>query len=133
MRSTSRWPLSAVRCRRCPLCNENAVVAAPAQIVSGEKSIDGEKGVDQELLELGFSDKSNPYPNAPVGQWSTGLCDCFEHFPSCFTACCFPCITVGQVRCGGVSYVLRVVSSTRGQPSMYREFNDTMMNVCFSG
>eukprot|EP00752_Nemacystus_decipiens_P006537 g5888.t1 len=67
------------------------------KIVSGEKVIDEEKAMEQELLELGFSDKANPYPNAPVARWSTGVCDCCEHFPSCFTASCFPCITIGQV------------------------------------
>eukprot|EP00903_Cladosiphon_okamuranus_P009856 g9366.t1 len=67
------------------------------QVVSGKKAIDNEKDMEQELLELGFSDEKNPYPKAPHGQWSTGVCGCCEHYPSCFTACCCPCITIGQV------------------------------------
>lgn len=54
--------------------------------------------MEQELRELGFSDKTSPYPNAPQGRWSTGVFGCCEHFPSCVIACCCTCITAGQVR-----------------------------------
>lgn len=89
-----------------PVPNAIVLSAPPCwywQVVSGEKTID-EEGMEQEeeLMEFGFSDKTSPYPNAPVGKWSTGICGCFEHIPSCFVACLCPCVTVGQVRAGVV-------------------------------
>lgn len=75
----------------------SAPPAAYRQVVSGEKVID-EKGAEQELIELGFSDTTSPYPNAPQGGWSTGVFDCTEHVPSCVTACLCTCVTAGQVR-----------------------------------
>lgn len=29
--------------------------------------------------------------------WSTGCCDCFDDCGICFTTCCVPCITYGQI------------------------------------
>ncbi|KAL3830754.1 hypothetical protein ACJIZ3_019556 [Penstemon smallii] len=31
------------------------------------------------------------------GQWSTGLCDCFDDVPNCCMTCWCPCITFGRV------------------------------------
>ncbi|MCO5571390.1 hypothetical protein L7F22_025130 [Adiantum nelumboides] len=33
----------------------------------------------------------------PHGQWTTGLCGCFEDFSSCCCSCWCPCIPVGEV------------------------------------
>ncbi len=71
------------------------------KVVTGEKVSDSERieGVDPELLRhYQYSEETNPYPNAPKGEWSTGVFDCFEHFPSCVIAFCCACITTGQVR-----------------------------------
>ncbi|CAB1116735.1 unnamed protein product [Ectocarpus sp. CCAP 1310/34] len=55
-------------------------------------------GLDPALVaRCDISEEATPYPNAPRGEWTTGLCGCFEHFPSCVTACLCTCITVGQV------------------------------------
>ncbi|XP_059455054.1 cell number regulator 2-like [Corylus avellana] len=41
------------------------------------------------------------YPNntnpQPEGQWSSGLCDCFQDSSNCCVTCCCPCITFGRV------------------------------------
>ncbi|XP_059455056.1 cell number regulator 2-like [Corylus avellana] len=59
------------------------------------------------------------YPNntgpQPEGQWSSGLCDCFQDSSNCCVTCCCPCITFGRVAeivdrgqttcaCGGLIY-----------------------------
>ncbi|XP_059455053.1 cell number regulator 10-like [Corylus avellana] len=31
-----------------------------------------------------------------LGQWSTGLYDCFEDYGNCCLTCCCPCVTVGR-------------------------------------
>ncbi|KAI5077708.1 hypothetical protein GOP47_0007532 [Adiantum capillus-veneris] len=36
-------------------------------------------------------------PAPQQGQWTTGLCGCFEDLSSCCCSCCCPCIPVGQV------------------------------------
>ncbi|KAK4595191.1 hypothetical protein RGQ29_013572 [Quercus rubra] len=33
----------------------------------------------------------------PEGQWSTGICGCFEDVTSCFVTCWCPCITFGRI------------------------------------
>ncbi|KAL2651887.1 hypothetical protein R1flu_020015 [Riccia fluitans] len=35
-------------------------------------------------------------PPRNSGRWTTGLCGCFEHFPSCCLGCWCPCILVGR-------------------------------------
>ncbi|CAM9777115.1 unnamed protein product [Ectocarpus sp. 12 AP-2014] len=66
------------------------------RVVTGKK-VAGDADLDEELVaKYQVSEEANPYPNAPRGEWSTGLCGCFEHFPSCVTACLCTCITVGQ-------------------------------------
>ncbi|KAI4350894.1 hypothetical protein L6164_005299 [Bauhinia variegata] len=36
------------------------------------------------------------YSTQPTGQWTTGLCGCFEDPGNCFMTCCCPCVTFGQ-------------------------------------
>lgn len=43
------------------------------------------------------------YPDAPKGTWSSGICQCMSHIPSCLIGCCCGCITVGQVMV--ISYI----------------------------
>ncbi|KAJ9140710.1 hypothetical protein P3X46_031322 [Hevea brasiliensis] len=33
----------------------------------------------------------------PEGQWTSGLCDCFDDPSNCLITCCCPCITFGQI------------------------------------
>ncbi|XP_030455368.2 cell number regulator 10-like [Syzygium oleosum] len=37
-----------------------------------------------------------PPAGAVPGQWTTGLCGCFEDPSNCVITCCCPCITFGQ-------------------------------------
>ncbi|GMY22194.1 protein PLANT CADMIUM RESISTANCE 7-like [Fagus crenata] len=36
-------------------------------------------------------------PSPPLGQWTTGLCGCFEDPSSCWVTCCCPFITFGRI------------------------------------
>ncbi|GLT54854.1 hypothetical protein SLA2020_280170 [Shorea laevis] len=38
-----------------------------------------------------------PFAKSNGGQWSTGLCDCFDDPSNCLITCFCPCITVGQI------------------------------------
>ncbi|KAJ8540497.1 hypothetical protein K7X08_032484 [Anisodus acutangulus] len=39
----------------------------------------------------------SPLANAGVpGQWTTGLCDCFDDASNCCVTCCCPCVTFGR-------------------------------------
>nr|CAD1826693.1 unnamed protein product [Ananas comosus var. bracteatus] len=40
---------------------------------------------------------SAPPVQGAVGEWSTGLCDCFEDFGNCCLTCWCPCITFGRI------------------------------------
>ncbi|KAF5179038.1 hypothetical protein FRX31_031381 [Thalictrum thalictroides] len=52
------------------------------------------------------SEEPIPYPpvvsnqsskGTVLGQWTTGLYDCFDDPSICFLTCCCPCITFGQI------------------------------------
>ncbi|KAF8024636.1 hypothetical protein BT93_F1723 [Corymbia citriodora subsp. variegata] len=51
-----------------------------------------------------------PPAGAVPGQWTTGLCGCFEDPSNCIITCCCPCITFGQnaeiIDRGGTSCVV---------------------------
>ncbi|KAK9742486.1 hypothetical protein RND81_03G176500 [Saponaria officinalis] len=38
-----------------------------------------------------------PPPHGQVGEFSTGLCDCFSDAGLCCLTCCCPCITFGRI------------------------------------
>ncbi|XP_052185257.1 protein PLANT CADMIUM RESISTANCE 12 [Diospyros lotus] len=39
-----------------------------------------------------------PFPNhLPQGQWTSGLCGCFQDPKNCLMTAIFPCITMGQI------------------------------------
>ncbi|KAG2715543.1 hypothetical protein I3760_03G083400 [Carya illinoinensis] len=40
---------------------------------------------------------ATPFAKPHEGQWSSGLCDCFEDPSNCLITCCCPCITVGRI------------------------------------
>ncbi len=40
---------------------------------------------------------SQRYPNAPEGKWSSGLCNCCGHLPTCCMVFWCPCIPLGQI------------------------------------
>ncbi|CAM9446369.1 unnamed protein product, partial [Laminaria digitata] len=63
------------------------------QAVSGRLTPD--QNTPRELLKDHLIPERN-YPEAPRGQWSSGVFDCCTHVPSCVTATCCICITAGQ-------------------------------------